>query len=80
MAQSLVQIYLYIIFSTKNRQPFLKDDQNEMYSYLAGISNTMECPALIIGGIEDHVHVLIRHSKNITVVDYIRHRKRSSSK
>lgn len=56
MAQSLVQIYLHIIFSTKNRQPFLKETQIEMHSYLAGISKNLGCPALIIGGTEDHVH------------------------
>ena len=80
MAQSLVQIYLHTIFSTKNRQPFLKTDQTEMYSYLAGISKNLECPTLIIDGTEDHVHLLTRHSKNITVVDYLRELKRSSSK
>ena len=80
MAQSLVQIYLHIIFSTKNRKPFLKTDQTETYSYLAGISKNLECPALIIDGTEDHVHLLPRHSKNISVVDYIRELKRSSSK
>ena len=80
MAQSLVQIYLHIIFSTKNRQPFLKDDQTEMYSYLAGISKNLECPALIIDGTEDPVHLLTRHFKNISVVNYIRDLKRPSSK
>ena len=62
MAQSLVQIYLHIIFSTKNRQPFLKTDRIEIYSYLAGISKNLECATLIIDGTEDHVHLLTRHA------------------
>ena len=78
MAQSLVQIYLHIIFSSKNRQPFLKENQVEMHSYLAGISKNLG--SLIIGGTEDHVHLLTRHSKTISIVDTIRDLKRPSSK
>ena len=80
MPQSLAQIYLHIVFSTKSRQPFLKDVQAETFSYLSGICKKMECPALIIGGIKNHVHLLTRHSKNITVADFLRELKRSSSK
>jgi REP element-mobilizing transposase RayT len=41
---------------------------------------TLESPALIIGGVEDHVHLLTRHSKNLAVAIFIREMKRSSSK
>ena len=51
-----------------------------MHSYLAGISKNLGCPALIIGGTDDHVHLLTRHSKTISVVDYIRDLKRPSLK
>ena len=80
MPQSLVQIYLHIVFSTKHRKTFLKDIQAETHSYLAGICRNLACPALIIGGFEDHIHSLTRHSKNITVPDFLRDLKRSSSK
>jgi putative transposase len=80
MPQSLVQIYLHIVFSTKNRLPTLKDIQVETYSYLAGICKNLECPALIIGGAEDHIHLLTSHSKNKTIAEFLRDLKRSSSK
>jgi len=80
MSQSLAQIYLHIVFSTKNRQPLLKDVQSETNEYLAGICKNLQCPALIINGIEDHIHLLTRHSKNINVADFLRELKRSSSK
>ena len=81
MPQSLVQIYLHIVFSTKNREPFLKDKEikRKVYAYMAGICKDMECSALTIGGIEDHVHLFTRHSKKITVADFLRDLKRSSS-
>jgi putative transposase len=82
MPQSLVQIYLHIIFSTKHRQPFLKDNEfrQRTHAYLAGICNNLNCPALIVGGVEDHVHILCRFGKTITVADFIRDMKRDSSK
>ena len=81
MPQSLAQIYLHIVFSTKQRQPFLSDTQmrEQMHAYLAGICKNLHSPALIVGGVEDHVHILTRHSKNIAVATLLRDVKRASS-
>ncbi len=40
----------------------------------------LESPAVIIGGVEDHVHMLCHLSKNITIADFVRELKRDSSK
>jgi len=82
MPQSLVQIYLHIIFSTKHRRPFLEDKKvrERTHAYLVGACRNLECPSLIVGGVADHVHLLTRHSKNITVADFLRELKRQSSK
>ena len=82
MSQSLVQIYLHLVFSTKLRQGFLKDMtlRQGMHAYLAGICNQSKCPALIVGGVEDHVHILCRLAKMLCVADFIRELKRDSSK
>ncbi|MFQ5651243.1 MAG: IS200/IS605 family transposase [bacterium] len=81
MPQSLVQIYLHLVFSTKQRQPFLADQQirEQTHAYLAGICKNLKCPALIVGGVADHVHMLNRHSKNLSVADFLRELKRASS-
>jgi REP element-mobilizing transposase RayT len=81
MPQSLAQIYLHLVFSTKNREPFLKDPdlRAQMYAYLGGVCRNLECPALIVGGAQDHAHLLCRYSKNITVANLLRDLKRSSS-
>ena len=82
MPQSLVQTYLHLVFSTKQRQAFLKDQEvrQRTHAYLAGICNNLNCPALIVGGVDDHVHILCRLGKTITIADYIRDLKRDSSK
>jgi len=82
MPQSLAQIYLHIVFSTKNRTPYLRDPalRDETHAYLGGVCRNHDCPSLIIGGVEDHVHILCRFARTITVADFLRELKRDSSK
>ncbi len=81
MSQSLVQIYVHIVFSTKDRINFLKDAvfRSEVHAYLAGICRKQDCPALIVGGVADHVHILSRLGKQTDVSSLIREIKRDSS-
>lgn len=82
MPQSLVQIYLHIVFSTKYRRPYLADRRlrERTHAYLAGICREHGAPALRIGGIEDHVHILNRMSKVLAICDLVLALKRDSSK
>src|SRR5437660_12843372 len=82
MSQSLTQIYLHIVFSTKNREPHLSDRafRERTHAYLAGTCQNLGSPALIVGGVEDHVHLLCRHSKNLAVAAFLQELKRDSSK
>ena len=82
MPQSLVQNYQHLVFSTKNREPFLHDKttRGEMHTYLGGFCREHNSPPLAIGGVSDHVHILCRLSKSITVEDFLRDMKRASSK
>ncbi len=82
MPQSLAQIYLHVIFSTKNRVPFLKDQKirKDVHAYLAGACKNLQCPALRIGGVEDHVHIACRFSRTLTLAEFLRDLKKESSK
>ena len=82
MSQSLTQIYLHLVFSTKHRVPFLAEKalRDQTHAYLAGICKNLEAPALIVGGVADHVHILCRQSKNLAVAVLVRELKRESSK
>ena len=81
MPQSLAQIYLHLVFSTKNRAPHLKDKafRDRVHKYLKGICFNHDSPALEVGGVEDHVHILCRLSTNLAVKDLVRELKRDSS-
>lgn len=81
MGQSLAQIYVHIVFSTKNRQRLLVNDdlRERTHAYVAGICRNQDSPAIIVGGAEDHVHILCRLGKTIEVATLIRELKRGSS-
>lgn len=81
MAQSLSQIYLHIIFSTKHRQPLIDEAiSKELHRYLAGACKSLDCPAIKIGGRPDHIHILCKYSKKITVIKLLEEVKKTSSK
>jgi putative transposase len=82
MPQSLAQIYLHIVFSTKERRAFLQNAgvRDELHKYLGGACNGLGCPVLRVGGVADHVHILCRLGRTITVADLVKELKRDSSK
>jgi len=53
MPQSLSAVYIHLVFSTKERRPFLRDQtiRDKLNAQLGGISKTLECPPLIVGGV-----------------------------
>ena len=81
MPQSLSKILVHIIFSTKGRYPFLHEIaiREEMHAYLCGILNKRESPALLAGGVSDHVHILCQLSRTAGVSNLIGEAKRASS-
>jgi REP element-mobilizing transposase RayT len=81
MPQSLVQIYAHLVFSTKNRAPYLRDPafRDRTHAYLAGICKNQDSPAVKIGGVEDHAHILCRLSKTLDVAYLIRELRRDST-
>ena len=56
MAQSLARLWTHLIFSTKDRFPFLSDKaiRTDMHAYLATVLRKHDCETLIVGGVADH--------------------------
>ena len=81
MAQSLAYLLVHIIFSTKNRKPFLKDEniRKELYAVMASSLQKQESLARIIGGTNDHVHALILLSRNQKLSKVVGEAKRVTS-
>ncbi|MCC5915242.1 MAG: transposase [Balneolaceae bacterium] len=80
MSQSLTKIYVHTTFSTKGRKPMIcKSFQSGLHAYMAGLFKKVDCPALIINSVPDHIHILHRLSKNVAIADAIEHVKKYSS-
>ncbi|MCC7230793.1 MAG: transposase [Fimbriimonadaceae bacterium] len=81
MPQSLAANYIHVIFSTKHRHPFLADPERRAncHAYIGGICRKLGSPALSIGGVEDHIHILINLHKGVALSDLLREIKQSSS-
>ena len=59
MPQSLSSVLIHLIFSTKNREPFITPTiELELHPYMAKIFRELKCPSLAINGMPDHIHVL----------------------
>ncbi len=81
MPQSLAKNLIHLIYSTKDREPSLSPGiRPGLYKYKAGILMEWKSPALIIGGVADHVHVLFCLSKNHALAKVIEEIKKGSSK
>jgi len=80
MAQTLVEIIVLIVFSTKNRENLISSNiESELFAYIGGILRKHESNLLAANGTENHVHLLILQSKKIALSDLIREIKRASS-
>ncbi len=81
MPQSLSAVYMHVVFSTKNRFPFLTNDtmREATHRYLAGVSNQLACPALEVGGVADHVHLLVRLGRSTNQAEWVKEVKRASN-
>ena len=81
MLQSLAKILVHTVFSTKERRPFLKDRElrEESHHYLGGILNNLDCQPIVVGGVEDHVHMLSTLSRTCTASEMVKEVKRGSS-
>jgi REP element-mobilizing transposase RayT len=82
MPQSLAQVWLHLVFSTKERRPFLQDDvfREEMFRMLSHHVKESKCVSASVGGHIDHVHLLVGLSRTITIAMLVENIKTETSK
>ncbi len=81
MPQSLAQIYLHIVFSTKQRYPFIEPNiERQLHAYMADTIKRAGGHSHLINGTSDHVHLLSSLPRTMTVAKYIEDIKRNSSR
>ncbi len=81
MPQSLSNILIHLIWSTKERHSWLEPGIREKtHAFLAGAVRQMDCEAYRVGGVGDHVHLAVRLSRTLSVAALVKEIKTASSK
>ena len=81
MSHTSGNILLHLIFSTEHRRPLIKPSfQNELFAYLGGIIREMRGTAIIVNGMSDHVHMLVRIRPSQSAAEIVRTVKSNSSR
>ena len=81
MASTLTKILIHITFSTKDRAPLIPEAREpDLYAYIGGVCRRMGSTLVAMGGVPDHVHMLVGLSKTVALSELLLNIKRDSSK
>src|ERR1035437_10122454 len=74
------QLFVQLVFAVQDRNSLIKPEIEErLYHYITGIINNRKHEVIAIGGIEDHIHILIRMHPTQCISDLVRDIKTNSS-
>jgi REP element-mobilizing transposase RayT len=80
MSQSLANIVIHLVFSTKNRRQLLRDEgRGQLHAYITGVLKNLDSPLIEINSVRDHVHILFAQSKNHAPANIVEQVNTSSS-
>lgn len=81
MAHTHSCLLVHVVFSTRERRPWLDDDhlRADLHAYLGGIARELDATALAINGTADHVHLLLSLSPRHAVAEVVRELKTRST-
>ena len=81
MAQTLVQIFVHVVFSTKNRADLIAPEiEAELFAYIGGIAANNNSKLVAANGTANHIHLLILLNKTIGLSELVGDIKRNSSR
>jgi REP element-mobilizing transposase RayT len=81
MPQSLANVVLHVVFSTKDRFSFFNAAiRQKLHAYLATVVRNTDCECPRVGGTADHVHLAVGFSRTLTIAALVEELKTTSSK
>lgn len=81
MPNTYTQIYIHVVFAVQERACLIKPEwKEELFKYIAGILKNNGIKLIAIGGVDDHIHILLALSPKIALSDLVRDIKANSSK
>lgn len=80
MANTYTQIFIHYVFAVKYRGCFIAPSwQQELYAYIIGVIENRRHKVYAIGGMRDHIHILVSMSPTQSISDLVQETKRASS-
>ena len=80
MGSTFLSLHYHIVFSTKERRPFLLDAwRGKMHEYLGGTVRGLGAIPETIGGVADHVHLLVGLRATHCLADFMQELKKATS-
>ena len=81
MGQNIVEVTLHFVWATWDRLPLIEPDmERALYRYITAVCQNDRCDVLAVGGMPDHMHLLVRFGTTISISDLMRHVKGGSSR
>lgn len=81
MSQTHHGLLIHIVFSTKFRHPYLNEKwRDDLFAYIGATAREHKATVVASGGIEDHVHLLVKIHPSYAIADTVRHLKANSSR
>jgi putative transposase len=80
MRDSYLELYLHLVWSTWDRRALITPEIREpLYACIQAQVKKLGCEPIAIGGMEDHMHLLVRWPTTVTIADVVKHAKGGSS-
>ena len=80
MPSTYLSLHYHIVFSTKHRKPFIiNDNKDRFHEYIGGVVRGLNGIPQAVGGVEDHVHLLVGLRATIRLSDFMRELKKATS-
>ena len=81
MPQSLARLHVHLVFSTKNREPWISDKvRASLHAYMGTVLADRSCTPAFVNSVADHVHILFDLARTIAPCDVVEDVKKYSSK
>ena len=77
---SLWRLYYHLVWATKKRQPLITSTlEPQLYRYIIGKSDALGCIVHAVGGIEDHIHLVVSIPPSLSIANFVKQIKGSSA-
>src|SRR5262249_49652968 len=80
MGSTFLSLHYHLVFATRNREPMIaRVWRGRLHEYLGGTVRGLGAFSERVGGVDDHVHLLVGHKATHCLADFVRELKKASS-